>query len=217
MAGADARAGLARELWAIGAVGYDFDRPTAVPHARPTPLYIDTRQVLSRPDVRNRFIAALLAEAAAHGADRADLVAGDETAGIAFAALVARELDRGMVYIRKRPKEYGLGRIVEGGSVDGASILVVTDLVNSGRSLLPGIRDITAARGTVSAVISIIKRSPIEGYQPYAAENIRFHWLIDVFDVLRAGLENGFARAADVDRILKYLDGAREEEVYAAG
>ncbi len=72
---------IGRALWDIGAVHLRFDSPVRLPHASPSPIFIDTRQIFSRVALRRHVVAALVAMVRHRcGAEHLDLVVGDETA-----------------------------------------------------------------------------------------------------------------------------------------
>lgn len=100
-----------------------------------TPIYCDNRLLISYPKERavilNEF-KKLIEEAKLEF----DVIAGTATAAIPWAAFLALELDKPMVYVRSQPKDYGAAKQVEGTMAKGARVLVVEDLISTGRSSL---------------------------------------------------------------------------------
>src|SRR6056297_2894503 len=146
----------ARMLLDIGAVHFNADTPFIHASGRSAPTYIDCRPVIAFPRARAvamDFLAATVMREA--GVEAFDNVAGGETAGIPFAALIAERLGLPMSYVRKKPKGHGRNARIEGAMAPGERVLLVEDLATDGGSKLSfveAIRD-TGATCAHSAVI----------------------------------------------------------------
>ena len=127
----------ARILLEIKAVHFNAADPFTLASGLPSPTYIDCRKVISFPRVRNAlmdFMCQTLTRDA--GFEAFDNIAGGETAGIPFAALVAERLGLPMSYVRKKPKGYGRNARIEGNMFEGQRVLLVEDLTTDGGSKL---------------------------------------------------------------------------------
>ncbi len=122
---------LEEALWRIGAIRVDFGKPFTLASGRTSPLYVDCRSLLSHPAERAEAVKELVKMAAPL---KADGVAGCETAGIAWAALLADALGLPAAYVRKAPKGHGRRQRVEGAVRKGQRWLLVDDLVTDGGS-----------------------------------------------------------------------------------
>ncbi|HVK91482.1 MAG TPA: orotate phosphoribosyltransferase [Mycoplana sp.] len=141
---------LARMLWEIKAVHFRPDEPYKLASGMASPVYIDCRKLISYPRVRSAvmdFAAATVLRGA--GFEQFDVVAGGETAGIPFAALLADRLGLPMIYVRKKPKGHGRNAQIEGHMPEGARVLVIEDLTTAGGSMFTFIDAIRAAGGVV--------------------------------------------------------------------
>src|SRR5439155_12403169 len=121
-------------------------------------IYCDNRIIMSYPAER-RLVTERLAEAVTATVDpkQIDTIAGVATSGIPFAAWLAERLDRPMVYVRDAPKEHGRGRAFEGNLPPGHRVVVVEDLVTTGKSALQtveGLRDAQAVVEHSTAIVS---------------------------------------------------------------
>jgi len=141
---------LAAGLLDAGAVRLSPRSPFTWASGLRSPIYCDNRQLLGFPELRGRIRRAL-AEAAA----KADptLIAGTSTAGIAWAALVADELDLPMAYVRPEPKKHGMGRQVEGPHTDGHRVVLIEDLISTGGS---SIKCVEALRHEDAQVVEVL-------------------------------------------------------------
>ena len=105
----------ARALLEIKAVHFNAATPFTLASGLPSPTYIDCRKLISHPRIRSvlmDFLAVTVMRDA--GFEAFDNIAGGETAGIPFAALIAERLALPMTYVRKKPKGYGRNAQIEG-------------------------------------------------------------------------------------------------------
>jgi orotate phosphoribosyltransferase len=143
------------ELWRIGAVRVDFAQPFTLASGRSSPLYIDCRSLLSYPEVRARAVEGLVRLARPL---KADGVAGCETAGIAWAALLASELGLPAAYVRRAPKGHGRRQRIEGSVGRGQRWLLVDDLVTDGGSKLEFFEPLVEAGARVEHCLVLFDR-----------------------------------------------------------
>ncbi len=118
-------------------VNFRPEEPYILASGLPSPTYIDCRRLIGFPRVRSTlmdFMAATVLRDA--GFEAFDVVAGGETAGIPFAALLAERLALPMAYVRKKPKGYGRNARIEGPMAEGQRVLLVEDLATDGGSKL---------------------------------------------------------------------------------
>jgi len=122
-------------LLRIRAVHCNPDEPYTFTSGWKSPVYVNCRRIFSTTWER-REITQYMAQAieAAAGRDGFDLVAGGETAGIPYAAWIADYFYRPMLYVRKKPKGFGLDRLIEGEMEQGARVVLVEDLMTDGMS-----------------------------------------------------------------------------------
>ena len=176
----------ARMLLEIKAVDFNADEPFTYASGLKGPTYVDCRRIISFPRVRQTlmdFLAATVMRDA--GFEAFDNVAGGETAGIPFGAMVAERLGLPMTYVRKKPKGYGRNARIEGVMSEGQRVLLVEDLTTDGGSKLSfvdAIRD-TGASCNHTAVIFYYGIFP-ETTQRLADHGVALHHLCTWWDVL---------------------------------
>lgn len=100
-----------------------------------SPIYCDNRKVLSLPYIRD-YIKSELCNVVFEKFADAELVAGVATAGIAWGAMVSDQLKLPFIYVRPKPKEHGLGNQIEGQFKKGQKVVVLEDLISTGKSSL---------------------------------------------------------------------------------
>lgn len=190
----------ARALLEIRAVHFNAATPFTLASGLPSPTYIDCRKVISHPRLRSvlmDFMAMTVLRDA--GLEAFDNVAGGETAGIPFAALVAERLALPMSYVRKKPKGYGRNARIEGDMTPGQRVLLVEDLATDGGSKLSFVEAIreTGATCAHTAVIFSYGIFP-ETVPNLAAHGVTLHHLCSWWDVLA---EARSAKAFDADTL----------------
>ena len=176
----------ARMYLDTGAVRFMDDTPFTFTSGWASPVYNDSRWLISFPDVRSTLM-----DFAVHsitrdiGRDQIDAVAGGETAGIPFAAWVADRLNLPMQYVRKKPKGFGRGAQIEGKLDAGQRVLLVEDLATDGKSKVNFIKALREAGGKCDHCFVIF----FYDIYPTAAKifgdlGVTLHWLTTWKDLL---------------------------------
>ncbi len=176
----------ARMLLEINAVHFNAETPFTLASGLPSPTYIDCRKLISYPRIRSTLMDFLTVTVMRNaGFEAFDNIAGGETAGIPFAALVAERMALPMSYVRKKPKGYGRNARIEGEMNAGQRVLLVEDLTTDGGSKLSFVEAIrkTGASCADTAVIFYYDIFP-ETEQTLADHGIRLHHLCTWRDVL---------------------------------
>lgn len=177
---------LAKMLWEIKAVHFNAETPYKYASGIMSPVYIDCRKLLSFPRVRSTvmdFAASTLLRDA--GFEQFDCIAGGETAGIPFAALLADRLGLPMIYVRKKPKGHGRNAQIEGDMKEGARVLLIEDLTTAGGSMFTFIDAIRAAGGIVDHGMALFFYGIFpEARQRFENGKIQFHHIATWREVL---------------------------------
>ena len=146
----------ARMLLEIEAVHFNAEEPFTLASGLPSPTYIDCRKLISYPRIRSTLMDFLTVTVMRNaGFEAFDNIAGGETAGIPFAALVAERMALPMTYVRKKPKGYGRNARIEGAMSEGERVLLVEDLTTDGGSKLSfvdAIRETGASCGHTAVI-----------------------------------------------------------------
>ena len=145
---------IAEMLLRIQAIKLDTRKPFTWSSGWKSPIYCDNRLSLSYPDVRLAVKQGLV-DAIKENFFTAEAIAGVATAGIAHGALVADALDLPFMYVRPKPKEHGMGNLIEGRVVKNQKVVVVEDLVSTGGSSLKAVEALRAAGFKVLGMVSV--------------------------------------------------------------
>lgn len=202
----------ARMLLEIEAVHLNAAEPFTLASGLPSPTYIDCRKLISFPRIRSTLMdfltVTVMREA---GFEAFDNIAGGETAGIPFAAMVAERMALPMTYVRKKPKGYGRNARIEGAMSEGQRVLLVEDLTTDGGSKLSfvdAIRDTGASCGH-TAVIFYYGIFP-ETEKTLGDHGIKLHHLCTWWDVLTEAKASGSFDAATLDGVEAFLNDPRK-------
>ena len=101
----------------------NFKEPFVWASGIKSPIYCDCRELISLPEAREDVVKSFLDLISRENLS-ADIVSGTATAGIAWAAFIAQELNKPMLYVRPEPKSHGAGKQVEGRGEKGKSVLL---------------------------------------------------------------------------------------------
>ena len=176
----------AKMLLEIKAVHFNSQKPFVLASGKSSPTYIDCRKIISFPRARSTLMDFLtitvMREA---GFEEFDNIAGGETAGIPFSALVAERMALPMTYIRKKPKGYGKNSQIEGIMKDGQRVLLVEDLTTDGGSKISFIDAIRETGATCSHTAVIFYYGIFKNTEKILDNHgVRLHYLCTWWDVL---------------------------------
>ena len=194
-------------LLEIGAVHFNATEPFKLASGLPSPTYIDCRKLISYPRIRSTlmdFLAVTVMRGA--GFEAFDNIAGGETAGIPFAALVAERLALPMTYVRKKPKGYGRNARIEGAMSEGQRVLLVEDLTTDGGSKLSFVDAIRETGATCGATAVIFYYGIFDGVEDRLAEHgVTLLHLCTWWDVLAEAKAQGAYDAPTLAAVEAYL------------
>lgn len=195
----------------IEAVHFNSTDPFTLASGLPSPTYIDCRKLISFPRIRATLMDFLTCTVMRNaGLEAFDNIAGGETAGIPFAALVAERMALPMTYVRKKPKGYGRNARIEGAMSEGQRVLLVEDLTTDGGSkisFVDAIRD-TGASCAHTAVIFYYGIFP-ETEKTLGDHGVTLHYLCTWWDVLAEARRRGTFDASTLDEVEAFLKAPR--------
>ena len=124
---------IAEKLINIGSVQFSFNNHFTLTSGLKSPVYVDCRKIISFVNERNFIINEAVNYFKTNNL-QFDLVAGGETAGIPYAAMIAEKTKKPMLYIRKKPKDFGKNQQIEGEFKERANAILIEDLATDGGS-----------------------------------------------------------------------------------
>ena len=187
----------AEKLLKIKAIKLQPNDPFTWASGWKSPFYCDNRKTLSYPDLRS-FVKLELAHAVLEHFSEATAVAGVATGAIAQGALVADELNFPFCYVRSKPKDHGMGNLIEGTLPEGSKVVVVEDLISTGGSSLKAVAALREAGfEVVGMVASYTYGFPI-AQKAFEDAKVKLVTLTDYEHVVEKAEETGYIKAEDI-------------------
>lgn len=191
-------------LWRLEAVKVRPEQPFRLASGNWSPIYVNCRRAISEPAFMQLFtVAARLFLETAGRVPQA--IAGGETAGIPFASYLAASWGLPLVYVRKKPKDYGIASRVEGRLEPGARVVLVEDLITDGGSKLGFLDALTQAGGEVSDAVVLFDREQ-GGREALAERGIALHAVTDRSTALAVGEATGLLTQAERAMVEAYFE-----------
>ncbi len=87
-----------------------------------------------------------------------DFLAGLEMGGIPIATALSLELDKPILFVRKKAKTYGTCKLAEGGDIQSASLIIIEDVITSGGAVMDAVTALRNLGANVERVYCVIDR-----------------------------------------------------------
>jgi orotate phosphoribosyltransferase len=145
---------IAAKLLEIEAIKLNIKTPFTWSSGWRSPIYCDNRLSLSYPPLRS-FIKESLVDATRKNFNAAECIAGVATAGVPQGALVADAMQLPYIYVRPKPKDHGMGNLIEGKIVKAQKVVLIEDLVSTGGSSLKAAKALEEAGFQVLGMVAI--------------------------------------------------------------
>jgi orotate phosphoribosyltransferase len=165
-----------------------------------SPIYCDNRLLLSDVRGRKRVVVGLAELIRSKGAEQ---VAGIATAGIAWGAWVASELDVPFVYVRSVAKDHGKKNLVEG-KIEKRPTALVEDLISTGGSVLNGGRELQGAGIPLVGAFGLFSYEFSEAKRAFSEQAIPLFTLVNLDVLLETALRMRTVRQDEVDQVLQW-------------
>lgn len=193
----------AEKLLQAGSVKLRPSEPFTWASGWKSPIYCDNRKLLSLPFTRD-FIKSELANVVFDKFADAEVIAGVATAGIPWGAMVADQLKLPFIYVRPKPKEHGMGNQIEGEVPTTQKVVVVEDLISTGKSSLQVV-DVLRREGImVSGMVSIFNYQFDIALEAFKAADVPFFSLTDYPNLLQLALQKGLIKEEEQEILLKW-------------
>jgi orotate phosphoribosyltransferase len=181
---------VAEKLLQVGAVKLSPNNPFTWASGWKSPIYCDNRKVLSFPYVRD-FIKSEMCNVIFEKFGEATMLAGVATAGIPWGAMAADQLKLPYIYVRPKPKEHGLGNQIEGAYNNTQKILVIEDLISTGKSSLQVVDVLRNAGLEVVGMVSIFNYGFSIADEAFKQANVPFQSLTNYGSLIDLAVDKG--------------------------
>jgi orotate phosphoribosyltransferase len=163
-----------------------------------SPIYCDNRVVLSYPPIRN-YVREEMAKFIEDEYGKPDVIAGVATGAIGIGILVAQLLDLPFVYVRPEAKKHGRQNQIEGFIEKGQNVVVVEDLISTGKSSLNAVRALKKANVNVKGMVAIFSYGFKIASDNFKKENVSLHTLSNYNTLLDQALETNYISKKEVE------------------
>lgn len=196
---------VAEKLLQINAIKLNPAQPFTWASGWKSPIYCDNRKVLSFPFIRD-YIKSEMCNVVFEKFPDAGMLAGVATAGIAWGAMAADQLKLPYIYVRPKPKEHGLGNQIEGYYEKGQQVVVIEDLVSTGKSSLQVV-DVLKEQGLeVVGMVSIFTYGFAVATEAFNKASLTYYSLTDYPTLIELAVQKNIVTAAQQEILLKWRD-----------
>jgi orotate phosphoribosyltransferase len=194
---------VAEKLLQVNAVKLNPENPFTWASGWKSPIYCDNRKVLSFPFIRD-YIKSELCNVVFEKFPDAELLAGVATAGIAWGAMVADQLKLPYIYVRPKPKEHGLGNQIEGYYEQGQKVVVIEDLVSTGKSSLQVVDVLKEASLEIEGMVSIFTYGFPLATEMFVKAGVTYYPLTDYATLVELAAEKRMISSDQMEILLKW-------------
>ncbi len=184
---------VAEKLLQIEAIKLNADKPFTWASGWKSPIYCDNRKVLSFPTERD-FIKNQLCNLIKQEFANVELLAGVATAGIAWGALAADQMKLPFCYVRPKPKEHGLGNQVEGYYKEKQKVVIVEDLISTGKSSIQVVDVLRGLDVEIIGMVSIFNYGFDEAVKAFADKDVKIFSLTNYTALLPLAVEKNIIK-----------------------
>ena len=199
----------AEVLLQINAIKLNPKNPFSWASGWKSPIYCDNRLVLSFPAVRN-YIKEEIAKNIEIEFGKPDVIAGVATGAIGIGALVAEYLGLPFVYVRPEAKKHGRQNQIEGFIEKGQNVVVVEDLISTGRSSLVAVDALKSAEVNVKGMVAIFTYGFDVSKENFETNNVNLFTLSNYESLLEQALDTNFINQSEVDILSKWNSNPSE-------
>ena len=182
---------IASILLEIEAIKLNHKNPFTWSSGWKSPIYCDNRLALSYPKIRT-IIKENLAQAITANFGEVEYIAGVATAGVPQGALVAEALDLPYIYVRPKPKEHGMGNLIEGKIEKGKKVVLIEDLISTGGSSLKAAQALSEAGFIVLGMVAIFTYGFEVAIKNFEEANIPLVCLSDFDHMLKEAVDKKY-------------------------
>lgn len=161
-----------------------------------SPIYCDNRVILSYPDIRS-YVSRTMAEFLTNTYGQPDIIAGVATGAIGIGMLVADFLKLPFIYVRPEPKGHGRQNQIEGKLLPGQKVVVIEDLISTGKSSLNAVKALKANEANILGMVAIFTYGFKEAEENFKQNGINLNTLSNYNHLIKQAKETNYISAGD--------------------
>jgi len=168
-----------------------------------SPIYCDNRVTLSYPPVRV-FLKEEISKIVESKYGKPDVIAGVATGAIAIGILVAQELGVPFIYVRPEPKGHGRKNQIEGHLESGQNVVVIEDLISTGKSSLNAVKALKESGATVKGMVAIFSYGFDLASENFKNSNVYLSILSDYSHLLEQAMDSKYITEKELDTLTEW-------------
>ncbi|WP_077403735.1 orotate phosphoribosyltransferase [Cellulophaga omnivescoria] len=190
-------------LLQINAIKLKPENPFTWASGWQSPIYCDNRIILSYPIIRN-YIREEMAKQVEELYGKPDVIAGVATGAIGIGMLVAEYLGLPFVYVRPEPKSHGRQNQIEGQLSANQNVVVIEDLISTGKSSLNAVKALKEAGANVKGMIAIFTYGFDVADKNFKTEDIELHTLSDYPNLIQQASDTNYIKEQQLNTLLQW-------------
>jgi orotate phosphoribosyltransferase len=174
-----------------------------------SPIYCDNRIILSYPAIRN-YVRETMAKHIENQYGKPDAIAGVATGAIGIGMLVAEYLGLPFIYVRPDAKGHGRKNQIEGFIEGGQSVVVVEDLISTGKSSLNAVKALKEAKINVKGMVAIFTYGFDVATENFAEEGVTLNTLSNYENLLEQALDTNYISEKELKTLSEWNSNPSE-------
>ncbi len=168
-----------------------------------SPIYCDNRIILSYPTIRN-YVREEIAKQVESIYGKPDVIAGVATAAIGIGVLVAEHLGLPFIYVRPEAKSHGRKNQIEGELQPNQSVVVIEDLISTGKSSLNAVEALESNGANVKGMVAIFTYGFDVATTNFEKKSVELHTLSDYGHLAELALETGYIKEEQITTLMEW-------------
>jgi orotate phosphoribosyltransferase len=190
-------------LLQINAIKLQPNNPFTWASGWKSPIYCDNRIVLSYPPIRN-YVRSTMAKHIENTFGKPDVIAGVATGAIGIGVLVAEYLGLPFIYVRPDAKEHGRKNQIEGSIEAGQTVVVIEDLISTGKSSLNAVKALRDAQVNIKGMVAIFSYGFNTASTNFEDEKVTLYTLSNYENLLDQALKTKYITAKEKEILTKW-------------
>ncbi|MEM7484718.1 MAG: orotate phosphoribosyltransferase [Bacteroidota bacterium] len=196
-------------LLQINAIKLEPENPFTWASGWKSPIYCDNRVLLSYPDIRN-YVREEMARQVEILYGKPDVIAGVATGAIGVGVLVAEALGLPFIYVRPEPKSHGRQNQIEGYLEANQNVVVIEDLISTGKSSLNAVKALKEKQANVKGMIAIFTYGFPVATTNFEKEQVSLHTLSDYDHLIEQASETNYIKESQLQTLLQWKSNPQQ-------
>ena len=194
---------IAEQMIKVNAATFSVAQPYILPSGLQSPVYTDNRRLLAYPSVRKTITKAFIDVINENFSD-VEIIAGVATGAVAWGTMVAEELGKPFVFVRPRARDLGKEPKVEGVIERNQKVVIIEDLISSGKSSLVTAEALHASGAIILGMVALFSYNFATTRRNFEYANIELHTLCNYEQLLDQALAQGIIKESDIDTLKEW-------------